>query len=126
MVGWSAEELGRYLELYKSFERKGPELIKEKTEKDYMSQLNHVLTTVRGVNKTDVLTLSSNFGVSSDYLQVCQSATNADLTGLETLTSVVETHGRSQHPRLRELSRVRQQKSQKTPIGLRSAFYAAA
>lgn len=62
MMGWSAEELGRYLELYKSFERKGPELIKERTEKDYMSQLNHVLTTVRGVNKTDVLTLTSNFG----------------------------------------------------------------
>lgn len=64
MVAWTPEEAGRYLELYKSFERKGPDLIKERTEKDYMSQLNNVLTTVRGVNKTDVLTLTSNFGVS--------------------------------------------------------------
>lgn len=64
-MAWSAEEAGRYLELYKSFERKGPDLIKERTEKDYMSQLNNVLTSVRGVNKTDVLTLTTNFGVSS-------------------------------------------------------------
>lgn len=65
MVAWSNQEAGRYLELYKSFERKGPDLIKERVDKDYMSQMNAVLTSVRGVNKTDVLTLTTNFGVGS-------------------------------------------------------------
>lgn len=59
----SAEEAGRYLEIYKSFERKPPDLIKERVEKDYMSQATAALTTIRGVNKTDVVTLLSTFGV---------------------------------------------------------------
>jgi len=62
MIGWSNQELARYLTLYKSFERRPPDLIRERVEKDYMSQLNSVLTTVRGVNRTDVITLASNFG----------------------------------------------------------------
>ena len=33
-----------------------------------MSQMNAVLTNVRGVNKTDVVTLTSNFGVSHSPL----------------------------------------------------------
>ena len=68
MVAWSNQEAGRYLELYKSFERKGPDLIKERVDKDYMSQMNAVLTSVRGVNKTDVLTLTTNFGVGSCFV----------------------------------------------------------
>ncbi|PWY98650.1 hypothetical protein BCV70DRAFT_25436 [Testicularia cyperi] len=62
MVAWSAEEAGRYIETYKSFEHKPPDLIKERVSDDYMSQLTNVLTTVRGVNKTDVVTLISTFG----------------------------------------------------------------
>ena len=36
----SFEEAGRYLETYKSFESKPPDLIMEKSEGTYMSQVN--------------------------------------------------------------------------------------
>ena len=62
IVAWSAEEAGSYIETYKSFEHKPPDLIKERINNDYMSQLTAVLTSVRGINKTDVLTLISTFG----------------------------------------------------------------
>ncbi|CAD6892014.1 unnamed protein product [Tilletia controversa] len=62
MVAWSAEEAGRYVEAYKILEHKPTDVIKERISDDYMSQLTSVLTSVRGVNKTDVTTLLSNFG----------------------------------------------------------------
>lgn len=60
----SAQEVARYLEIYKSFERKPPDLIKERVDNSYMAHLTSALTSVRGVNKTDVTTLASNFGAS--------------------------------------------------------------
>ena len=57
------EEAARYLETYKSFEHKAPDGIKERIQNDYMSHLNACLTSVKGVNKTDVYTLATNFGV---------------------------------------------------------------
>ena len=59
---YRSQEAGRYLEIYKNFERKPPDLIKERRENDYMSHMNAVLTNIRGVNRTDVVTLTSNFG----------------------------------------------------------------
>ena len=49
---------------YKAFEHKPPDMLKERVQKDYPSQLQNALTSVKGVNKTDVITLSTNFGVS--------------------------------------------------------------
>jgi DNA excision repair protein ERCC-1 len=60
----SAEEAATYLATYKAFEHKPPDMLKERVHKDYASQLQSVLTSVKGVNKTDVLTLGTNFGVS--------------------------------------------------------------
>lgn len=48
---------------YKLFEHKSPDILKERTAADYQSQLHRALTSIRGVNKTDVLTLSTSFGV---------------------------------------------------------------
>ncbi|GAC95093.1 excision repair protein [Pseudozyma hubeiensis SY62] len=62
IVAWSAEEAGRYVETYKSFEFKPPDLIKERVGEDFLSQVTNVLTQVRGVNRTDVVTLLSRFG----------------------------------------------------------------
>ena len=39
-------------------------MLKERTHRDYAGQLSSVLTSVKGVNKTDVITLGPNFGVS--------------------------------------------------------------
>ncbi|SOV05866.1 related to dna excision repair protein ercc-1 [Ustilago sp. UG-2017a] len=62
IVAWSAEEAGRYVETYKSFEHKPPDPIKERVPEDYLSQVTNVLTQVRGVNRTDVLTLITRYG----------------------------------------------------------------
>ena len=62
MLAWSQEEAGRYLETYKAFEHKPPDLIMERVENDYFAKLTHCLTQVRSVNKTDVVTLVSTFG----------------------------------------------------------------
>lgn len=51
------------METYKQFERKPPDLIKERVDNSYMAHMTSALTSVRGVNKTDVTTLVSNFGV---------------------------------------------------------------
>ena len=62
MLAWSHEEAGRYLETYKAFEHKSPDIIRERSVDDYMAKLTECLTQVRSVNKTDVLTLMSTFG----------------------------------------------------------------
>ncbi|TRY97251.1 hypothetical protein DNTS_013729 [Danionella cerebrum] len=57
----SPEEAGRYLETYKSYEKKPADLLKEQVEKNYLSQVTDCLTTVKSVNKTDAMTLLSTF-----------------------------------------------------------------
>ena len=49
------------METYKSYETKPADAIQGRTDEDYLSRLNSALTTVRGVNKTDVLTLGATF-----------------------------------------------------------------
>ncbi|KAJ3030123.1 UNVERIFIED_CONTAM: Excision repair cross-complementation group 1 [Siphonaria sp. JEL0065] len=61
-LAWSAEEAGKYLETFKVFEFKPPDLIKERVDEDDFSKLSDCLSQVKSVNKTDVVTLVSNFG----------------------------------------------------------------
>ena len=72
------EECGRYLETIKMYETKPADLIQERTDNDYLSRMSSALTAVRGVNKTDVLTLGSTFkslsavlGASMEELARC-------------------------------------------------------
>jgi DNA excision repair protein ERCC-1 len=78
MVGWSNEELARYLELYKKYENKSPDLIRERINDDFLSHYSAALRNIRGVNKTDVHTLATHVGafsgianVSSEQLDRC-------------------------------------------------------
>lgn len=59
---YSSEEAGRYLETYKVYENKPPDALLGQSEGDYLSKLTDCLTTVKGINKTDVVSLSSTFG----------------------------------------------------------------
>jgi hypothetical protein len=59
----SNEEAGHYLSTFKQFEHKPPDLIKERVDKDYDSILRSTLTSISKVNKTDVETLRTSFGV---------------------------------------------------------------
>ncbi|KAI7896369.1 restriction endonuclease type II-like protein [Mucor mucedo] len=78
MLAWSLEEAGRYLEAYKAFEHKGPDLIRERVQNEFLAKMTDCLTQVKSVNKTDVLTLLSTFGslqkiadAKSDQLAMC-------------------------------------------------------
>uniref|UniRef100_A0A3B3Z6V3 DNA excision repair protein ERCC-1 n=1 Tax=Periophthalmus magnuspinnatus TaxID=409849 RepID=A0A3B3Z6V3_9GOBI len=55
------EEAGRYLETYKSYEKKPADLLKEQVEKNYLSKVTDCMTTVKSINKTDAITLLSTF-----------------------------------------------------------------
>ncbi|KAF3694952.1 DNA excision repair protein ERCC-1 [Channa argus] len=61
ILAWSPEEAGRYLETYKSYEKKPADLLKEQVERDYLSKVTDCLTTVKSINKTDAITLLSTF-----------------------------------------------------------------
>jgi DNA excision repair protein ERCC-1 len=45
------------------YENKPADNIQERTDNDYLSRLTGALTSVRHVNRTDVVTLGSTFGV---------------------------------------------------------------
>ncbi|XP_034706695.1 DNA excision repair protein ERCC-1 isoform X1 [Vitis riparia] len=68
LCAWSLEECGRYLETIKVYENKPADIIQGQTDTDYLSRLTHALTTVRHVNKTDVVTLGSTFGSLSHIM----------------------------------------------------------
>ncbi|KAK9691866.1 hypothetical protein RND81_09G225300 [Saponaria officinalis] len=68
LCAWSLEECGRYLETIKVYENKPADIIQGHMDSDYLSRLNHALTSVRHVNKTDVVTLGSTFGSLSHVM----------------------------------------------------------
>ncbi|KAF8538596.1 restriction endonuclease type II-like protein, partial [Trichophaea hybrida] len=61
-LSWSSAEAGRYLETFKMYEHTPPTSIMEKVSEDYGTRMIEVFTRVRGVNKTDAVTLVSTFG----------------------------------------------------------------
>ncbi|CAM9313930.1 unnamed protein product [Discosporangium mesarthrocarpum] len=62
VLAWTPQEAARYLETYKAFEQKSSASIQEKVDTDFLAKLQDCLGTVRSLNKSDVLTLASNFG----------------------------------------------------------------
>lgn len=62
LLAWSAQEAGRYLELYKNLEHAAPTSIKGIQAQSYPDQLVEFITVPRGINKTDAVSLVSNFG----------------------------------------------------------------
>ncbi|PON64444.1 ERCC1/RAD10/SWI10 family [Parasponia andersonii] len=68
LCGWSLEECGRYLETIKVYENKPADIIQGQMDTDYLSRINHCLTAVRHVNKTDVVTLGTTFGSLSHIM----------------------------------------------------------
>ncbi|CAH0481880.1 unnamed protein product [Peronospora belbahrii] len=62
VLAWSWLEAARYLETFKAYENKSATIIKEKVKAEFLPKANDVLTSIRSVNKTDVITLLSTFG----------------------------------------------------------------
>lgn len=59
---WSAQEAGRYLELYKSYEHASPTSIRAHQATSYSEKLIEFITVPRSINRTDALSLVSAFG----------------------------------------------------------------
>lgn len=62
ILAWSAQEAGRYLELFKTYENAAPTSIKGHQSTHYVDRLVEFVTAPRSVNKTDAVSLVSNFG----------------------------------------------------------------
>lgn len=62
VVAGSEREAARYLETFRSYDAKGAEGIQERVAADYSSRLNAALSSIRGINRTDVSTLAFTFG----------------------------------------------------------------
>ena len=72
----STREAARLLECFKAYEHSQASAIKEHIDRDHLSKLTDVLTTVKPVNKTNVVTLARTFGSLSNVI----NATADDLT----------------------------------------------
>jgi DNA excision repair protein ERCC-1 len=59
---WSAQEAGRYLELFKMYEHAAPTSIRAQQSNSYSDKLVEFITAPRSINKTDAVGLVSNFG----------------------------------------------------------------
>ncbi|KAI4210804.1 MAG: hypothetical protein LQ351_006386 [Letrouitia transgressa] len=59
---WSAQEAGRYLELFKSYEHASPNSIRAHQSTSYKDKLIEFVTIPRSINQTDATSLISAFG----------------------------------------------------------------
>lgn len=62
VLAWSTAEAARYLETFKAYARKPADLIQERNDGAFASQLQETLGAIRPLNKTDVATLHATFG----------------------------------------------------------------
>lgn len=62
VLSWSNQEAARYLETLRNYENKSSSSIQVKEETEFLPKLSKILTSVRSVNKTDVVTLLDVFG----------------------------------------------------------------
>ena len=62
ILAWSVREAARYLEAYKALERAPPNAIRGAPAASYAERLVEFATVPRGVNRTDAVTLVSQFG----------------------------------------------------------------
>nr|CAG4638683.1 EOG090X0BTB [Cyclestheria hislopi] len=76
LLAWSPEEAGKIIETYKIFEHKPPDLIMEKQEASSFSKISDALTSIKSVNRTDALTLLTNFNT----LEHIYAASEEDLS----------------------------------------------
>ena len=75
------QECARYLETLKAYENKPVDSLRGIPEQDFTSKFGNVITTIRGMNKKDSLTLGSKFKNMKNIL-------NADLGELESLPGI--------------------------------------
>ena len=96
ILAFSSEDAARYIETLKTYEHKSPDFIREKIDSNNFAKLSSALTKIRSVNKTDVVTLTSNFKVFiiTDILD-CQGASSGKREPTEKFTRVRRRKGQA-------------------------------
>lgn len=74
LCAWSQKEAARYLETLKAYEHKPADIIQERVEQDFMSQMTNCITAVQGLNRMDASALGSRFGSLANVLQAPHSS----------------------------------------------------
>ena len=90
ILACALQECARYLETLRAYEQRPADAIQGRTEADYLSRLTAVLTTVRGVNKTDVLTLGNKFGTAADMFAATPEVRHAAYSCCEGTTTALK------------------------------------
>ncbi|XP_065715546.2 DNA excision repair protein ERCC-1 [Patagioenas fasciata] len=62
LLAWSPEEAARYLETFKAYEQKPPDLLMERLQPHFLPRLSDCLSSLRSVTKPDALSLLTAFG----------------------------------------------------------------
>lgn len=100
ILAWSAQEAGRYIELFKSYEHASPSSIRARQAESWQESLTEFVTTPRNINKTDAASLISNFGT-------LRAAINAEPEELALIPGWGEKKVKSWYTTLREPFRVK-------------------
>jgi DNA excision repair protein ERCC-1 len=61
LLAWSIDDCAKYIDTFVSFENKTPDSIREKVNDNHFSKFSSLMTGIKSVNKTDVVTLSTQF-----------------------------------------------------------------
>lgn len=75
---WSSAEGARYLELFKTYENAAPTAIRQHQSTAYADRMVDFVTTPRSINKTDAVSLVSQFGT----IRTAVNARHEDVAGI--------------------------------------------
>lgn len=78
VLTWSSTECARYIELFKTYEHAPPTSIKQHQSNKYSDRMIDFVTTPRSINKTDAVSLVSQFG----SLRTAVNARHEDVAGI--------------------------------------------
>ena len=73
ILSYSNAEAAKYIETYKKYEHKPPDMIMEKSETDFNKRVGECLTSVKSVNSTDSQTLLQHFGTMARVMKASKT-----------------------------------------------------
>ncbi len=76
VLGWTASECAKWIEQYKQLEQRPSEALQEKSgssNSSYLETATDILTTIKGISKTDAVTLVTAFGSIAAIAEASES-----------------------------------------------------